>query len=101
MPGTGFVVVETEFVLGGLEAVFDRPTMPFHPDQCFDRGALRALCREESHIAVGDVAADQKAACPDAAESVVIVAGVAIGQFQIDPVMEALWAKERGSLRSR
>ena len=56
MPGTGFVVVETEFVLGGLEAVFDRPTMPFHPDQRFDRGALRAPCREESEVAVGDVA---------------------------------------------
>ena len=29
MPGPGFVVVEPELVLGGLEAVFDRPAMAF------------------------------------------------------------------------
>lgn len=95
VPGAGLVVVETEFVLGGLEAVFDRPTMPFHPDQGFDRGALRAPCREESEITVGDVAADQKAACPDADEGVVIVAGVEIGQFQISPVMKTLPLRAR------
>ncbi|AMD56794.1 hypothetical protein AWN88_00460 [Agrobacterium tumefaciens] len=29
MPGTRFVVVKTEFVLGSLESVIDRSTMPF------------------------------------------------------------------------
>jgi hypothetical protein len=27
MPGTGFVVIETQFILGGLEAVLDGPAM--------------------------------------------------------------------------
>lgn len=39
----------------------------------------RSPCREEGEIAIGDVAADQKGACPDAGEGVVIVAGVEIG----------------------
>src|SRR5262249_17933681 len=85
-----FVVVEAEFVLGCLEAVFDRPAMSFHPDQCFDGRALRAPCCEKSEIAVGDIATDQQAACPYTSEGIVIVAGVEVGQFQIDPVMEPL-----------
>ena len=32
MPGAGLVVVETEFVLGGLETVLDRPSMAFDRD---------------------------------------------------------------------
>ncbi len=33
VPGPGFVVVKTEFVLGGLEAVLDGPAMAFDGDQ--------------------------------------------------------------------
>src|SRR5271155_5996341 len=32
MPGAGLVVIEAEFVLGGLEAVLDGPAMAFHRD---------------------------------------------------------------------
>ena len=39
MPGTRFVVIKTELVLGGLEAVLDRPSVPLDPHQRFDRGA--------------------------------------------------------------
>lgn len=60
MPGAGLVVIETKFVLGGLEAVLDRPAMAFHLHQRFDGRILRAPCREEGDIAVGDVAADQQ-----------------------------------------
>ena len=63
VPGTGLVVVEAEFVLGGVEAVLDRPAMTFHPDQRFDRRASRRPCREVGEIAVGDLAADKQATC--------------------------------------
>jgi len=66
MPGSGFVVVEAEFVLGGLEAVFDRPALAFDGDERLDAGTGRAPCREEGEIAVTDIAADQKAAGPKA-----------------------------------
>ena len=36
MPGPGFVVVEAELVLGGFEAVFDRPAMAFDGDEGFE-----------------------------------------------------------------
>ena len=42
MPGAGLVVVEAEFVLGGFEAVFDRPAMAFDFRQSFDAGSGRA-----------------------------------------------------------
>ena len=45
MPGPSFVVVETEFVLGGLEAVFDRPAMPFDADEGLDTGPGWARAR--------------------------------------------------------
>ena len=64
MPGTGFVVIEAEFVLGGFEAVLDGPAMAFNRSQLFDGRALRAPCGEEGKVAIGDVAADQEAARP-------------------------------------
>ena len=48
VPGAGLVVVETKFVLGGLEAVFDRPAMPFHRHQRFDGCADRTSMTSES-----------------------------------------------------
>ena len=63
MPGAGLVMIEAEFVLGGFEAVLDRPAMTFHPDQRFDRRASRRPCREVGEIAVGDLAADKQATC--------------------------------------
>jgi hypothetical protein len=67
MPRPGFVVVEAELVLGGLEAVFDRPAMAFNGDEGLDARAGRAPCREEGEITVADIAADQKAPCPEIA----------------------------------
>ena len=64
MPRPGFVVVEAELVLGGLEAVLDRPAMAFDSDKGLDAGAGRAPCREEGEIAVADVTADQQATGP-------------------------------------
>jgi hypothetical protein len=65
MPGASLVVVKTELVLGGFEAVLDGPAMAFHRHQLLDGRAFGAPCREEEgQIAVGDVATDQKATTP-------------------------------------
>lgn len=47
MPGAGLVVVEAEFILGGLEAVLDGPAMSFQPNKGFNGRAGRAPGREE------------------------------------------------------
>ena len=36
VPGSGFVVVEPELVLGSLKAVLDRPAVAFDADKCLD-----------------------------------------------------------------
>lgn len=64
MPGASFVVVEAEFILGGLKAVLDGLAMPFHTNKGFDGRAGRALGREEGKVITGDVAADQQASGP-------------------------------------
>ena len=89
MPGAGFVVVEAELVLGGLKTVFDRPTMPLHRHQFFQRCANRTPGREEGEIAVGDVAADQQPTGPDAGKSGTKIIGVKISEFEIGPVMQS------------
>ena len=33
MPGSRFVMIESQFVLGGLETVLDRPAMTFDCDE--------------------------------------------------------------------
>ena len=42
MPRPGFVMIEAELVLGGLEAVFNRPAMAFDGDEGLDARADRA-----------------------------------------------------------
>ena len=43
MPGSGFVMIEAEFVLGSFEAVLDAPALAFHADQRGHRGHWGAL----------------------------------------------------------
>ena len=59
VPGAGLIVIEAEFVLGGLEAVLNGPAVAFHLDQGVDARAGRTPCGEEGQVAIGDVAADQ------------------------------------------
>jgi len=89
MPGTGFVVIEAEFVLGGFEAVLDGPAMAFDRCELFHGRALGAPCGEEGKVAIGNAAADQEAPRPLSHEGAVVFAGIEIGQFEIDPVMQA------------
>src|SRR5271163_398985 len=56
MPGTAFVVIEAEFVLGGFEAVLDSPAMAFDQHQLLHGRAFGAPGGEEGPIAVGNVA---------------------------------------------
>src|SRR5271157_6607223 len=80
MPGTGLVVVETQFILCGFEAVLDRPAMSLHRDQGFDACSNPTPGREESEISVCDVAADQQAARPQACMLIIIFSGVEVSQ---------------------
>jgi hypothetical protein len=64
MPRTRFVMVEAEFILRRFKTVFDRPPMALDPSEGFDRGSLWAPGCEVRSIAIGNVAADQKAAGP-------------------------------------
>ena len=89
MPGTGLVVIEAEFVLGGFEAVLDGPAMAFDRHQLFHGRALGAPGGEEGQIAIGNVAADQETPRPLSGEGAVVFAGIEIGQFEIGPVVQA------------
>src|SRR4249920_3556041 len=88
MPGSGFVVVEPEFVFGGLEAVLDRPTMALDFDHCPDRRPCRTPSAEVGEIAVGDMAPDQQTASPQAMAVIVEFPIREIGQFEVAPVMQ-------------
>src|ERR1700722_4701149 len=88
MPGSGLVVVETELVLGSLEAVLDRPAMAFDADQRVDRSPSWAPCGEVREISVCDVAPDQQATCPQAMVFLVELSRAEISQFQVAPVMQ-------------
>jgi len=88
VPGAGLVVVEAEFVLGGLEAVFDGPAVAFDLDQGLDARAGRGPGGEEGQVAIGDIAADQQSPGPQALPCLVVFVGVHIGQFAIGPVMQ-------------
>lgn len=68
MPRPGFVVIEPELVLGGLEAVLDRPTAALNADERVYRSSCRAPCGEVSEISISDIAPDQQAARPQARE---------------------------------
>ena len=89
MPGASFVVIKTELVLGGFEAVLDGPAMAFHRHQLLDGRAFGTPCGEKGQAAVGNVTADQKTPRPFPGKVVVVFAGVEIGQLKIDPVVPA------------
>ena len=90
VPGAGLVVIEAEFVLCGLEAVLDCPSMSFDAHQCIHARALRTPGGEEGQLAVRDSAADQQATRPDPVEIGIEFASIEIGQIKVGPVVEAL-----------
>ena len=98
VPGAGLVVVEAQLVLGGFEAVLDRPAMPLDQYQGLDSCSRPTLRGEERQIAISDVAADQEPARPPARSILIIFGGVKIGELEIGPVMES---RALGSLARR
>ena len=88
VPRAALVVVESELVLGALEAVFDRPTLAFDQDQRLDARAERAPGGEVSALAIGQVAPDQQAAGPGARQRGVKLVCVQVSQLQVGPVMQ-------------
>src|SRR6185369_1428927 len=89
VPGAGFVVIEAEFVLGGLEAVLNSPAMAFHRDQLFCGCALGAPSGEEGQSTIGNAAAHQQPSRPLPGEDAVVFSGLEIGEFEIGPVVQA------------
>ena len=87
MPRPGLVVIETELVLGSLEAVLDRPTAALNADERVDWSSCRAPCGEVSKLSVRDVAPDQQAARPQTRARLIELVCFKIGQFQITPIM--------------
>src|SRR3974377_190117 len=89
VPGTGFVVIKAELVLGGFEAVLGSHAMAFHRHQLLYGRAFRAPCGEKGQAVVGDVATDQKAPRPFPSKVVVIFTRFEISQLEIGPVVPA------------
>ena len=85
VPGAGLVVVQAEFVFGGLEAVLDQPTMPFDGDQGGNLYSRRAPGREEREVTAGDVAPGQQASGPG---QPLCLRPLKVGEFKIAPVMQ-------------
>ena len=96
VPGAGLVVIEAEFVLCGLEAVLDCPSMSFDAHQCIHARALRTRGGEERQLAVRDSAADQQATRPDPVEMGIEVISIEIGQIKVGPVVKPLALGARG-----
>jgi len=88
VPGPGFVVVEAQLGLGDLEAVLNRPALPFNLDQGLDASAGRAPSGEERVLAVADAAPDQQAARPRAAQRFVELVCIEVGQLQVGLIVE-------------
>src|SRR5271168_1055136 len=88
MPGTSFIMIEAEFVLGCLETFLDPPTCSFHVDQSVDRRAVRTPGGEIGAFTIGDTASDQQTARPQARSGGIELFGVKIGQRTIGPVVE-------------
>jgi len=89
-------MIEAKFVLGGLKAVLDRPTMTLDFRKLFDGRSLRRPGCEEGKVAVRDLAADQETARPDLAfEGLAVLGRVKIGEFDIGPIMQALAFRSR------
>src|SRR5450759_4386631 len=58
MPGAGRVIVESQFILGRLETILDRPAMTLDHNQGFDASSNRTPSGEEREVPISDVAAD-------------------------------------------
>src|ERR1700750_1126294 len=63
--------------------------MAFHIDQRFDRGSRRAPGCKVGKLAIGNVAPDQQAACPQSMTCFIEFVCIKIGEFEVAPVMQS------------
>ena len=87
-PGAGLIVVQAQFGLGGLEAVLDGPAAALDLDQLGCARAGRAPRGEDRRLAVGQAAPEQQAAGPGAAQRLVELGRIKVGQLQVGPIVE-------------
>src|SRR3954468_10689660 len=88
VPGARLVVSKSKPRLSRLERVLDGPTPPLNRHQ--GGGPGRAPAREEGKLAIVQAAADQKSACPQAGEGLVVFGRIQVGQLAISPVIQPL-----------
>src|SRR6201987_2653076 len=81
VPGSGFVVVEPELVLGSLKAVLDRQAVAFDTDKGLFLRSCRAQGRDVGEIPVSNITSDQQASCPKDLAVMVGLFTFEIGQF--------------------
>ena len=58
VPGSRFIMIETELILGRFETIFNGPALAFNLDQGGDAGTGWTPGREEGQFAIGDRASD-------------------------------------------
>ena len=83
------VVVRAKHGLGGLEAVLDGPAAALDLAQLGGTRAGQAPDGEDRKRAVGQAAPDQQAAGPSAAQRLVELSRVKVGQPEVGPIVKA------------
>ena len=63
--------------------------MAFHIDQRFDRGSRGAPDCKVGKLAIGNVAPDQQAACPQSMTCFIEFVCIKIGEFEVASVMQS------------
>ena len=90
VPGAAFVMVEAEFVFGGLETFLDTPACAVDLNQFLNGCSSGAPGGEEGAFAICKAAPDQQAAGPYAWNWRVVFGSLEIGQWAVGPVIEPL-----------
>ena len=88
MPGACLIVIETEFVLGGFEAVLNGPAMDDRRE-LFRGVPLGHRVEKKARSLSAILRRSKKTPRPFSREGAVVFAGIEIGQFEIGPVMQA------------
>lgn len=89
MPGTGLVMIKTEFVFGRLETFFDPPARAFNVHEFLHGCPFRAPGRKIGKVSIGDISTDQEATCPRSCYRAVKFFSIQIGKRKIRPVVYA------------
>ena len=81
-------MIESEFILGGFEAVLDGPAVSYDGNERLDGCSGQAPGREECEVAISDIAVDQEPARPERRAGLIIFGSIEIGEFEVGPVVQ-------------